>query len=214
MLDINAVLADLSESRGVFHSEADFQHALAWQLHKVMPDSQIRLEFNPFPDDRKRMYVDIWLPIEGVAIELKYATRKLDTEWSGERFALKSQAAQDLTRYDFLKDIQRLERLVVERRAKLGFGVLLTNDTSYWNLGRRNTVDTDFRIHENRHLTGELQWSDRASKGTTKGREDPIWLRGSYDVRWQDYSVVSSGTYRVFRYLSIGVARHTAEIRR
>ena len=205
MLDIDAVLTDLSESRGVFHSEADFQHAVAWQLHKAMPDRQIRLEFNPFPAEHRRMYVDIWLPSEEVVIELKYATRKLDVEWRDERFALRNQAAQDLTRYDFLKDIHRLEMMVSENRAKSGIGILLTNDSSYWKMGRPGTVDADFRIHESRRLTGELKWSDRASKGTTKNREASIRLQGSYDVRWQDYSVVPSGAYRRFRYLAVAV---------
>ena len=207
MLDIDAILADLSESRGVFHSEADFQHAVAWQLHKAMPDCQIRLEFNPFPTEHKRMYVDIWLPSEEVAIELKYPTRYLDAEWCGERFALRNQAAEDLTRYDFLKDIQRLERVVVENQAKVGIGILLTNDSSYWKQGRANTVDADFRIHESRRLTGGLEWSDRASKGTTKGREASIRLQGSYDLRWQEYLVFPSGAYRRFRYLTVAVTR-------
>ncbi len=205
MLDIDAVLTDLSESRGVFHSEADFQHAVAWQLHKAMPDRQIRLEFNPFPAEHKRMYVDIWLPSEEVAVELKYPTRKLDSEWRGELFALRNQAAQDLIRYDFLKDIQRLERMVMENQAKVGVAILLTNDSSYWKQGRRATVDADFRIHESRRLTGKLKWSDRASMGTTKNREAPIRLQGSYDVHWQDYSVVPEGTYRRFRYLAVAV---------
>ena len=48
-----------------------------------MPDREVRLEFNPFPSEHKRMYVDIWLPSEEVAIELKFPTRKLDVEWCG-----------------------------------------------------------------------------------------------------------------------------------
>ena len=36
MFDISDLLTGLAESRKVFHSEADFQHALAWQIHQVM----------------------------------------------------------------------------------------------------------------------------------------------------------------------------------
>ena len=39
MLDIEGLLTSLAQSRKVFHSEADFQHALAWQIHKARPDS-------------------------------------------------------------------------------------------------------------------------------------------------------------------------------
>ena len=72
MLCIEALLASLAGSRKIFHSEADFQHALAWQIHKAGPESQVRLEVNAFPDQDRRMFLDIWLPIEGIAIELKY----------------------------------------------------------------------------------------------------------------------------------------------
>ena len=37
MLDIKGLLTALAESRKVFHSEADFQHALAWHIHQTMP---------------------------------------------------------------------------------------------------------------------------------------------------------------------------------
>ena len=33
MLAVRDLMAGLAESRKVFHSEADFQHALAWHIH-------------------------------------------------------------------------------------------------------------------------------------------------------------------------------------
>ena len=33
MLDISDLMTGLAVSRKVFHSEADFQHALAWHIH-------------------------------------------------------------------------------------------------------------------------------------------------------------------------------------
>ena len=84
MLDIESLLTGLAESRRVFHSEADFQHALAWQIHQAAPHSQVRLEVNAFPVQDRRRFLDIWLPVEGIAIELKYATRKLELDQEGE----------------------------------------------------------------------------------------------------------------------------------
>ena len=81
MLGISSLIEDLSLLRPVFHSEADFQHALAWHIREVMPDCQVRLEFKPFPAER--VYLDIWLPTLGTAIELKYLTRKLVLNWVG-----------------------------------------------------------------------------------------------------------------------------------
>ncbi|MDI3339318.1 MAG: hypothetical protein QJR03_02175 [Sphaerobacter sp.] len=100
MIDLDAVLRGLAAERPLFHSEADFQHALAWKLHEAAPDAQMRLEFKPFPDER--FYVDIWMRAASgsVAIELKYPTRVLSSTVAGESFLLKSQGAQDLLRYD------------------------------------------------------------------------------------------------------------------
>ena len=46
-MDIINSLKLLSDSRKVFHSEADFQFALAWEIQKLYPDAKIRLEYCP-----------------------------------------------------------------------------------------------------------------------------------------------------------------------
>ena len=202
MLDITNLMNDLACDRPVFHSEADFQHALAWCIHDAIPDGGVRLEFKPFP--AKPMYLDIWLPGIGVAVELKYKTRKLNLLREGESFALREAAAQDISRYDFLNDIQRLEQLRKLPNAQAGFAVLLTNDPSYWkHPSRPATIDAAFRLHEGRTITGEMDWSERAGAGTTKHREAPIRLNGSYDLHWQDYADMGDGHNRRFRYLAV-----------
>ena len=69
-MDIRRLLMELAKCRKVFHSEADFQHTVAWHIHQTTSDSQIRLEF-PMSTEHRKMYVDIWLPLEKIAIELK-----------------------------------------------------------------------------------------------------------------------------------------------
>ena len=205
MLDFVGLMNDLVRNRPVFHSEADFQHAFAWCIHDAIPDGRVRLEFKPFPAER--MYLDIWLPGIGVAVELKYRTRKLNLLREGESFALRDQGAQDVLRYDFLKDIQRLEQLHRLPKAQAGFAALLTNDPTLWkHPSSTATVDAAFRLHEGRTITGEMAWSRRASAGTTKGRKDPIRLNGSYDLHWQDYADMGDGDYRRFRYLAVQVS--------
>ena len=97
-------------------------------------------------------------------------------DWKVETFALCNQAAQDVRRYDFLKDVQRLERVVsLPDLAIVGFAVCLTNDSAYWKVPmRQDTVDAAFRLHEGRTTEGELRWSGPAGAGTTRGREAPI----------------------------------------
>ena len=200
-------MASLADGRKVFHSEADFQHALAWQIHEAAPESQVWLEVSVIPVETQRMFLDIWLPVERIAIELKYVTRRLELVRNQESFALRDHSAQDQRRYDFLLDIQRLELMrSMPGLCKAGHAVLLTNDSSYWNVPRsRDTVDSDFRIHEGRAISGELAWAAHASPGTVRGRESPIRIQGSYRIRWQEYSNFPEKSRGRFRYLAVSV---------
>ena len=207
--DIHCLMQELSKSRPIFHSEADFQHALAWQIHETMPDSQIRLEY-PFRFDGSTIYLDIWLPVERIAIELKYLARRLVLDCDGEHFALRDQSAQDTRRYDFLLDVQRLEYTVnaEDKSARAGVAVLLTNDPAYSKSpasGWESTNDAAFRLHEGQTVSGQVKWSERASLGTKEGREDPIQIAGSYDLRWWDYSRLGGNSNQQFRYLAVAV---------
>ena len=207
MLNIHSLMVGLSQSRSIFHSEADFQHALAWQIHEALPESQIRLEFKPFPDETRQIYLDIWVPTEGVVIELKYPTQGLKITHNLERFSLAEQGAQPIQRYEFLNDVQRLEN-VLERYepARAGYAILLTNVPGYWNIPRDgNTIDAEFRLHERRKITGRRAWSESAGAGTTKGREQPLDIKGSYDLLWRDYSILGAAGNQRFRYLAVTV---------
>ena len=212
MLNIKSLLTDLAKCREVFHSEADFQHALAWQIHETTEGSQIRLEF-PVPAEHRNMYVDIWLPDEKIAIELKYVTRSSELKHHGETYALRDHGAQNQRRYDFLLDIQRLERMCSDPKlCEAGYAVLLTNDWLYWDPPTRKAMDFAFRVHEGREIySRELAWAPGASPGMVKGREEPIQLEGPYCLRWQDYSNIpekSRGKRRPrgkFRYLAVSV---------
>jgi hypothetical protein len=44
MITLENTLPSLSRERPIFHSEADFQHALAWHIHPRHPDTRVRLE--------------------------------------------------------------------------------------------------------------------------------------------------------------------------
>ena len=202
MLDVDCLMTKLAKRRPIFHSEADFQHALAWRIHETMPDCQVRLEY-PFPYEEGRMELDIWLPTQRIAIELKYRTENLGLDYNGESFALKHQGAPDEGRYDFLRDVQRLERATKDgdQSASSGFAVLLTNDPHYWkgpSPSWRGTTDAAFRIHGNRKITGELV-------GRIRSRKDPIHLSGCYNMHWKDYSDCAAENYGKFRYLAVSV---------
>jgi hypothetical protein len=209
-LSVSAVLNALAKQRPIYHSEADFQYAIAWEIHKHLTGASVRLE-RPVEVSHlnKRLYVDIWIEQDDyiLAIELKYKTRALLVRVGNEQYALRSQTAQDLGRYDFIKDIGRVENIVTDRAPRAsGYAILVTNDPAYWTHPRSdNTADARFRLHEGNTLRGDLGWGTGASEGTKRGREDLLQLKGSYALRWEDYSRPAEGSYGRFRYLVVEV---------
>ena len=190
IIRISDTLSLLSTSRPLFHSEADFQHALAWEIQRQLPEAKVRLEF-PVRAQARSIHLDILVVLNGrtLVIELKYATSKLTTVVDGEEFSLKERNARDLCRYDFIKDIKRLEQVVESRANCIGYAILLTNDGAYWRSPKNHqTVDVDFQLHQGRILHGELKWKTNAGQGTIKGRETSLALRGTYALNWIDYS--------------------------
>src|SRR5665811_831569 len=78
-LDIRAVLESLAAARKVFHSEADFQFAFAWEAKCLWPTLEVRLENHPEPNVRLDLQFTAPAAGIGIAIEMKYMTRL----WSG-----------------------------------------------------------------------------------------------------------------------------------
>ncbi|MDZ7337876.1 MAG: hypothetical protein ONB30_04995 [candidate division KSB1 bacterium] len=207
MIEIGKVLSGLAKQRPVFHSEADFQHAFAWEIHQGLPAALIRLEL-PVQVKHQFFHIDIWVAYQDtvLAFELKYKTRGLSVHVGGERYRLKDQSAQDIGRYDFVKDIQRLEQVATAYQSVIGYAILLTNDSAYWTTpANQNTVDAGFRLHDGRVLEGVLSWGANASEGTIKDREQPLELQGKYHLQWSGYSQPSPERYGEFRSLVVNV---------
>ena len=95
---LDAVLARLAALRPVFHSEADFQQAFAWEVRMHDPTVRVRLETRPAPG----MRLDLLLTSEDgerrSAVELKYLTRLWTGDFAGERFELKDQGRRTSVR--------------------------------------------------------------------------------------------------------------------
>ena len=215
MFNPDQVMTELAMQRPLFHSEADFQHALAWYVHEKNPDARIRLEGRPLPAEN--LYLDLWIETEhGItAIELKYATRGHEASQGNESFTLKNHGAQDVRRYDFIKDICRLERIANNRLEVAGVAIFLSNDPSYWKAPvREGQYDSAFRIHQGRDLVGSCTWDVRAGAGNIKGRELSLALSGRYDLDWRPYSKVGIGAGSEFRYLvvNVGASEYTESI--
>lgn len=205
-LDACAVLASLAVKRRVFHSEADFQFAFAWEAKVIRPDLEVRLETNPEPNVRLDLEVIDPASGAGVAVELKYMTRLWAGTDRGETFALKNHGASDLCGYDVVKDVARVERFVDARPGWSGFVIVLTNEPAYWRPKThcRATNADAFRLHEGAVLAGERRWGPLTG-GTAKGRETAITLRGRYAARWSDYARLDSSPGGTFQLLVVPV---------
>ena len=117
---VNTALKSLFQNRIIFHSEADFQHALAMTIAEN-ENIKIRLE-KPCTISKDNQNGNIKIDIEltanedekdfKYAIELKYKTKELNCKYLGENFDLKTQGAHNLGRYDFWKDCERITKTI------------------------------------------------------------------------------------------------------
>lgn len=204
LIDAAVLLRGLARQRPVFHSEADFQFAFAWEAKRRQPSLEVRLETHPEPAVRLDLELIDSTTERGVAIELKYMTRLWSGSIEGEAFALKNHGASDLRGYDVIKDIQRVERFTAARPGWSGLVVVLTNDGTYWRPrthGRATNAEA-FRLSEGLVLHGERAWGPKTG-GTSRGREAPLTLAGTYPLAWTDYARLDSSPAGTFRSLVI-----------
>jgi len=203
MINIVFALEKLLEEKRIFGSEADFQFAFAWKIKELFPKVEIRLEFIPWTYDSS-MHIDIVVfdQEKMIPIELKYKTKYTDMMVNGERIKLKGHSAQDCGRYDFLKDIQRMESIKASSYlVEEAYAIIMTNDSGYWRKSVRSDTDDppndeEFRIHEGCVISGERHWKEKASVGTTKDRQKPILLKNLYQISWNDYQSVENCLFK------------------
>jgi hypothetical protein len=207
MLAPHAIMSFLSKHRPVFHSEADFQHSFAWQIHQGFPDAAVRLE-RPLRSRLGVLHVDIVVDIAGRMnmFELKYKTRASSVQSGSEEFMLQDHNAQPLGRYDFLKDVARLESLAVALPGTASWAIILSNDSSYWKPPRGvNDTSAAFSLCEGRRVTGNMEWSAHTSARMKEGREDAIVLANEYILSWSDYTDIGGRSYSRLRYLALEI---------
>jgi len=168
----------------------------------------VRLEEAFVWEPDKRIDIVLHYGKDIIPIELKYCTKEADIDSTGG-VILKNQGAEDIRRYDFIKDVQRIETIRKEcSRARYrfvcGFAVLLTNSHLFWkkrDCGR--CCDRAFRIHEGRRIGGEMRWADNTSAGTMKGRE-AVLETDQYEIVWNRFKEEPDFRYTAIRVDSRG----------
>jgi hypothetical protein len=206
---VERALGRLAQRRPVFHSEADLQLALAWQLQLADTDMRIRLEHRMATTPRVEL--DLLLELGGrrLAVELKYPRAALSMELDDEAYDLRLGAA-DVESYAVIKDIWRLERLVLEGLADEGCVIVVSNNRVLWQPGTpgREALWDAFRLTDGTTLAGRREWRPTDKKWPG----EPIELSGRYELVWRAFATVEAGVgAREFRYLILHVADGDAQ---
>jgi hypothetical protein len=149
--DLINIIESLSIKRPCFHSEFDFQFVLAMDLIALSKKNEIRLEIPITVEEsittaKMRFELDILLCANNkkIGIELKYATSDLETTIDEEEFKLKPHKNNG-ARFDFLKDVYRLEQLKKANKIDKGYAIFLTNVNKFHSgpkeVGRYEPID-------------------------------------------------------------------------
>jgi hypothetical protein len=192
-------LLELSQSRPIFHSEADFQHELACLLnrheHSVRLEKPFTISGNHIPNGYLRTELDI--EIDGTcALELKYKTHALKCLVQNEAFELKNQGAQNLGRFDLLDDARKVHWLKTAPSNKIakGFTIFLTNDDKYWRDNAQGTMSEEFSLEHERTLRpgSVLNWVGNPTANSVGSNRlppyAPIHIQFGENVNWEFYS--------------------------
>ena len=173
------LLQFLRENKRMFFNERDLQVYLTLKLEKTGDFDEVFLEyhlpkgFNKKFDDgyadwqTETPSIDIVLKIKGaekyIAIELKNKLKAIKSTYSrfgqieNDILLVKNQSAQNIGRYQFWKDVKRLELLKESYENVIGgIALFLTNDTNYLN----TTKGADYEAFSmtDRIATGYLDW--------------------------------------------------------
>ena len=127
-------------------------------------------------------------------IELKYKTKSAEgniIERFGEEIEtefLKNQAAQNINRYSFWKDVYRVERIKRNfSKVIVGFSIFVTNDESYMKTPKG--ASTPFTMEAGVQHPKELDWKGEVAK-STKDKHPKIELEKEYTIeKWDDVTI-------------------------
>lgn len=203
---INSVHFDVKQfletTKELLFNERDFQMHLATYLRQTGHYDDVDVEYYvPLSelDDyvwNNELRIDVLTrkDEEFLPIELKYKTRsvwkqlpRFGENLSSEVEVMKNQGAQDLGKYDFWKDVRRIE--LVRKRFKSiknGLAVFLTNDPAYLKSGRDTSNHLKFSMTEGAHGK-EKHWLDNES--ICSKMHPNFDVEKEYSIHWESKEV-------------------------
>lgn len=199
--DIKLVMEELKKERKVFASERDFQFELAFVIKQKYPNAAVILEY--CPDFEPNMHIDILVKIDEkwIPIELKYKNKgckiRVIEKNNKMQYNLKYHSCVCDIRYDYLEDIERIEKIKNNKKQlfEKGYAIFITNNSNFYK--KSYSLNS---LHEGNNI------SPTNSKNYTKDKLD---IKGSYDMKWEMFydgkdailEDTKDETTKIFKYL-------------
>ncbi len=169
----------------IFNNEKQFQFEFALALKdyfdKANRKCQIHFEYR---SESGNHYYDLVLEENGefCPIELKHKAL--------------AHKAQDLGRYDFLKDVERIECFKKDnpnKKNENGFAIILTEDKAYWEKDGANFNYREFAIKDGSNVkAGAKNWVTKTKLNFSQLKAKYGFRAGAintkdYGVEWKNY---------------------------
>lgn len=220
---LEGVINSFAACNRIFNCEAQFQFELAQEI-KSQFNCKVLFEGISRNGYGKKYFTDLILydEVEVIAIELKYKTaslcQPLPCLYGKGCLDLANHGAVDLGRYDYLLDIERIQKIVGSASANdenviiscnRGYAVILTNEKKYWDGLPNNTIDADFFFTQQTKMVkkGMHDWKKSSVPPfypkTVAGsfRANGLTMNNNYPCDWKDYLKLNVGGNNEFKYL-------------
>ncbi len=202
---IEEALKRLGNREQIFHSEAEFQFKLAWEIKEANSDISIDFEF-PFElgidNTTHRSEIDLILKnsTSSCAIELKYAKGEL--EYNG--YDLRGKPSDEC--HEILKDILRMEKYKTKmKKASEAYVLVIANNTSYWKRPSEKVKNAkDMYLTQGITMKPGL-YEYRKGSILQSHTKLNIELSNSYTIDWKDYCTIPAPKNFKFKYLLLEV---------
>lgn len=197
--DIRSFLAQQEE---LMFNELDIQIQLALYLRASGHYDDVDVEYSlpneslPDYDWGSNLRIDLVVSRDGeyCPVELKYPTRKVTQSILRfgvdvpEAVVMKNQGAQDIVRYNFWKDVRRMESLRKRfATIKNGIAFIMTNDPSYVRSVRNTSSCAPFSTAEGHKVgPGTVDWQNDPK---VRKNHPAFNLDGSYSLHWDSKTI-------------------------
>lgn len=217
------VMQFLSGESVLFSNESDLQLRLSCYLKLSGHYDRVEVEYYvPFQELQRLdpslttanfpwdsdLYIDIVVEKDGqfVPIELKYPTKDIWGAFTQFGVAvtakvpmLKNQGAQDIVRYNYWKDVRRIEALrqAYAKTIDGGLAIMVTNDPSYQNNPTNPSVGyANFSIKNGRTVKQPQNRNMSWQNGVSVAKDHHNFqIFGNYSIKWQSMPKMNGFSY-------------------